>query len=126
MNRDTTEAINRMSLAFQDAFERQREAIAHNSNMLTKLAAGCNSLEGDLTDHLVKLANSCASLEQEITDRLDIIEGRLDEMKPASQPETVSAGGHKRWTDRRDERVNKHFNRDEFVRNLQKAGTNGE
>ena len=107
MNRDTTEATNRMSLAFQDAFERQREAIAHNSNMLTKLAAGCNSLEGA------------------ITDRLDIIEGRLDEMKPSSQPETVSAGGHKRWTQRRDERVAKHFNVSEFVAKLQKAGTDG-
>ena len=77
-------------------------------------------------DAIVKLANSCASLEQALTDRLDIIEGRLDELKPG-QPATVSsAGGHKRWTDRRDERVSKHFNRDEFVRNLQKAGTNGE
>jgi hypothetical protein len=108
LNRDTTEAINRMSLNFQDAFERQREAIAHHSNMLTRFAASCNSLE---------LA---------LTDRLDIIEGRLDEMKPQAQPETVSAGGHKRWTQRRDERASKHFNVSEFVTKLQKAGTNGE
>jgi len=85
-----------------------------------------NLQQQEIVNGLVRLANSCASLEQALTDRLDIIEGRLDELKPG-QPATVSsAGGHKRWTDRRDERVSKHFNRDEFVRNLQKAGTNGE
>jgi di/tripeptidase len=133
LNRDMTEATNRMSLAFQDAFERQREAIAHNSNLLTNLAAGCNSLDhhqqdchSELVAVIVKMANSCASLEQALTDRLDIIEGRLDELKPGQPAAVSSAGGHKRWTDRRDERVSKHFNRDEFVRNLQKAGTNGE
>jgi hypothetical protein len=77
-------------------------------------------------DAIVKLASSCESLERSLTDRMDIIEGRLDEMKPASQPETVSAGGHKRWTQRRDERVSKHFNVSEFVAKLQKAGTDGE
>ena len=85
-----------------------------------------NLQQQEIVNGLVRLANSCASLEQALTDRLDIIEGRLDELKPG-QPATVSsAGGHKRWTDRRDDRVSKHFNRDEFVRNLQKAGTNGE
>ena len=79
-----------------------------------------------LRDATVKMANSCASFEQAITDRLDIIEGRLDELKPGQPAAVSSAGGHKRWTDRRDDRVSKHFNRDEFVRNLQKAGTNGE
>jgi hypothetical protein len=77
-------------------------------------------------DAIVKLASSCESLERALTDRMDIIEGRLDEMKPGQPAAVSSAGGHKRWTDRRDERVSKHFNRDEFVRNLQKAGTDGE
>lgn len=85
-----------------------------------------NLQQQEIVNGLIRLANSCASLEQAITDRLDIIEGRLDEMKPASQPETVSAGGHKRWTQRRDERVSKHFNVSEFVAKLQKAGTDGE
>jgi hypothetical protein len=85
-----------------------------------------NLQQQEIVNGLVRLANSCASLEQAITDRLDIIEGRLDELKPAQPAAVSSAGGHKRWTDRRDERVSKHFNRDEFVRNLQKAGTDGE
>ena len=97
----------------------QETAVILNSSLDTEFTS-------DLAESMGRLANSCASLEQAITDRLDIIEGRLDELKPG-QPATVSsAGGHKRWTDRRDERVSKHFNRDEFVRNLQKAGTNGE
>ena len=85
-----------------------------------------NIQQQEIVNGLVRLANSCASLEQALTDRLDIIEGRLDELKPGQPAAVSSAGGHKRWTDRRDERVSKHFNRDEFVRNLQKAGTNGE
>jgi len=85
-----------------------------------------NLQQQEIVNGLVRLANSCASLEQALTDRLDIIEGRLDELKPGQPAAVSSAGGHKRWTDRRDERVSKHFNRDEFVRNLQKAGTNGE
>ena len=84
-----------------------------------------NLQQQEIVNGLVRLANSCASLEQALTDRLDIIEGRLDELKPGQPAAVSSAGGHKRWTDRRDDRVSKHFNRDEFVRNLQKAGTDG-
>jgi hypothetical protein len=92
-------------------------------NKLAGELAIANQRRDELMDGMVKLANACESLERALSDRMDIIEGRLDEMKPKEPGEAISVGGHKRWTARRDERIAKHFNAADFVSKLQKATT---
>jgi hypothetical protein len=74
---------------------------------------------------LQALANAVETLERNTSDRLDAIEHVLEEMKKQVTPEASEiAPGHKPWTQRRQERVLKHFKFNELMTKL-KEGTNG-
>lgn len=79
----------------------------------------------NLVEAVIKQAAACESFERAITDRLDVIEGRLDELKPKEQAEATAVAGHRPWTQRRDQRWTSHFSVTQLAEKLGKAATNG-
>jgi len=73
---------------------------------------------------LVMLAQAIETMQNEICDRLDILEGRLDELKQqtSSEPNGEIIAGHKPWTQRRDARVKRHFSVEQLINKLQAGG----
>jgi len=134
LTRDIIEALDASN---KTHYENDLELLQQNLELLRQIKGRHTEVMGafdrmsahqQLTaDVAIKLAHACESLETALTDRMDIIEGRLDEMKPEQSKASFAAavGGHKRWTQRRDDRVSRHFNVSEFTANLQKAGKDG-
>ena len=73
---------------------------------------------------LILLARSIETLQNEICDRLDIIEGQLEEQAKREHPQASGdvLKGFKPWTQRRQERISRHFSVEQLAAKLQTGG----
>lgn len=71
----------------------------------------------NLVNAVKQLAAGIETLQRDLSDRMDLIEGRLDELNKKQNPEGRGeiVAGKKPWTVRRDERARTHFNREQLL-----------
>ena len=86
---------------------------------LRELKCAVDGLAGAMN----KFAAAAENLERELTDRMDSIEHQLEEFRKQQNPESAQtiAPGHIPWTQRRDARIKRHFDRAQLMNKIQGA-----